>query len=517
MRTLVMNLTRFGDLLQTQPVISGLVGRGNQVEVVCLENFKTAAQLLRDVRTVHAVPGASFLSGLDAGWHLALARLFAFKNVVLSSSPEPVSQVANMTPALSARLLSRFFGEHDVAGFTMDALGFGKNTSPWATFLEASSKNRGMSPFNLVDLMWQAAGLGAEERIYQLKSPKADTLREAAQLLKTHTPENAAGYVGFQLGASVDRRRWPLASFAELGDRIWRERALVPVLLGSKGESELATRYAEAAQNPYIDLVGKTGLDMLAAVLTHMGLLVTNDTGTMHLAAGLGVPIVAIFLSTAQPFDTGPYLSGSICFEPDMECHPCPFHVPCPRNHACRQRIGVDTVMHAVVGQLENISEIDVHGQAVRAWRSHRDEHGFMALKSLSGHEHDDRTLWIDVQRHFYRQFFDDGPLSAYPNTIALSDESRRIVTEVLIRSASLLELLVQQGVLLQRKPSDMFKSKFMTTWQTIQTTWENTVFFSALGRVWMFESQEQGQDFPLFLKRVTRYAELITVMKSLF
>ncbi|WP_027186230.1 glycosyltransferase family 9 protein [Desulfovibrio inopinatus] len=516
MRTLVMNLTRFGDLLQTQPIISGLTDRGNHVEVVCLENFQAAAKLLRDVDTVHAVPGAKFLSGLEAGWQCALSRLFAFKDAVLSSSSAPISLVANMTPALSARLLSRFFGEQHVTGFAMDELGFGKNTSPWATFLEASSKNRGMSPFNLVDLMWQAAGLGVEERVYRLKTPLDETLHEARELLDAQAPESAVGYVGFQLGASVDRRRWPLASFVQLGERLWQERALVPVLFGAKGEVELASRYIRATSSPCIDLIGKTGLDMLAALLKQLSLLVTNDTGTMHLAAGLEVPIVAVFLSTAQPFDTGPYRAGSICLEPDMDCHPCSFEVPCPHDHACRNRIDVETMERAVALRLDDEGNVDLCGRDVRAWRSYVDSHQFIALASLSGHDHDDRTLWIDVQRHFYRQFFDDGPITPYPAPVSLSEANQHTVAEVLARSSALLELLVQQGMLLERKPSDVFKSKFMTTWQTVQTLWANTVFFSALGRLWLFESQEQGQDFPLFLRRVARYAELIGAMRSL-
>ena len=50
---------------------------------------------------------------------------------------------------------------------------------------------------------------------------------------------------------------------------------------------------------------------VLAAVLRQSRLIVTNDTGTMHLAAGLGVPVLALFLATAQPWDTGPYREGS--------------------------------------------------------------------------------------------------------------------------------------------------------------------------------------------------------------
>ena len=62
MRRYVINLTRLGDLLQTQPVIQGLVDQGDQVALVCLENFAGAAALLRGLEHVAALPGAALLA-----------------------------------------------------------------------------------------------------------------------------------------------------------------------------------------------------------------------------------------------------------------------------------------------------------------------------------------------------------------------------------------------------------------------------------------------------------------------
>jgi ADP-heptose:LPS heptosyltransferase len=65
MRTLVINLTRFGDLLQTQPVLSGFKAAGHEVGLVCLENFMPASTLLKDVDRAYGLPGAKFLAALD--------------------------------------------------------------------------------------------------------------------------------------------------------------------------------------------------------------------------------------------------------------------------------------------------------------------------------------------------------------------------------------------------------------------------------------------------------------------
>ena len=106
-----------------------------------------------------------------------------------------------------------------------------------------------------------------------------------------------------QLGASEKRRQWPVSHFVELGKRIWQEEGICPVLLGEASERPLADEYARLTSTPFVDVVGQTNIFELGAVLREMAMLVTNNTGTMHLAAGLGLPLLSIFLATAQPCD----------------------------------------------------------------------------------------------------------------------------------------------------------------------------------------------------------------------
>ena len=111
------------------------------------------------------------------------------------------------------------------------------------------------------------------------------------------------------------------------------------MLLGAPAENPLAQEYAARASAPFVNAVGRTNIPQLAALLTRTRLLATNDTGTMHLAAGLGLPCLAFFLATAQPWDTGPYLPGCCCLEPALPCHPCPYNQACPHEQVCLTRI----------------------------------------------------------------------------------------------------------------------------------------------------------------------------------
>lgn len=76
--TLIINLTRFGDLLQCQPLIHDLHGCGHSVGLVCLDNFAAALPLLRHLDAAWPLPGAKLMADLDNCWQSAAARLLTF-------------------------------------------------------------------------------------------------------------------------------------------------------------------------------------------------------------------------------------------------------------------------------------------------------------------------------------------------------------------------------------------------------------------------------------------------------
>jgi len=293
MRTLVMNLTRFGDLLQTQPVIAGLRDQGRSAALICLDNFAGATRFLPDAEEVFALPGAGLLADLDRGWPTALERLATWKRAITKDHSAP--PLLNLTPIQSARLLARVLTSGPISGFGMDDQGFGYYGNAWAAFLQTSTMNRGCSPFNLVDLMLRGADLPISGRDLELTRPGQDVLDHVQVMLEeaasTAATSSRRGYVALQLGASEPRRQWPEEYFAHLGDLLWERLGLCPVLLGTAAEHRLVDGYAAKTSAPFIDLTGRTSLPELAAALCHADLLVTNDTGTMHLAAGLHRPV----------------------------------------------------------------------------------------------------------------------------------------------------------------------------------------------------------------------------------
>ena len=512
MNIVVQNLTRFGDLLQSQPALAELAGQGHALSVACLENFAGAAALLPEATTIFPLPGARFLAGLATDWRQALTTVTEFADAVAAkAAPEAV---VNLTAALSSRLLARRLCGDAVRGFSLDAFGFRHESTPWAAFLEASSARRGLSPFNVVDLFRKSAGVGQGRGRFALRRPDPADAATARGLL------NGLGHgplvVGFQLGASAVARQWPVAYFAQTANRLWQEVGAVAVLVGTGSEKPLAAQFVNLCQGPCLDLVGATNLPLLAAVTAELRLLITNDTGTLHLAAGLGIPSVAIFLATAQPFDTGPYRAGCLCLEPDMPCHPCPFGTPCPHDHACLAAIAPQAVAAAAVTYCRTGQFVPGSYPGARAWLSGFDDTGFMDLVSLSGHDLEARAIWLRCQRHVLRQVLDDVPFTPPESsaTPGLGDTERHNLLRLLAQSADMLRLIEGQAVLAAR--TSAMKSRFLSSYERLSALWAASPHLAVLGQLWRRQAQEQVADLDRLVANIRRFAACIQAFTDL-
>lgn len=575
MNILVINLTRFGDLLQTQPVIHALKAQGHQVGLICLKNFAAAAELLEGLDFVAALPGGMFLADMDTDWHKALSGVHAF--VADIQKQFPVQGIVNTTATLSARLLARRLvaGSAEAApipvwGFGLDEDGFAENGNVWTTFLQGSTMRRLNCPFNIVDMFRMAAACGDTVAVNLLRPPSAAVQQAAQTLLRDrasaaltlHTARFASegesgsphssvcqgktvffpsglleeqghasllastlvgecvGYVSFQLGASEARRQWPVEYFARLGDLLWTHLRLCPVLLGAPTERPLAEAYAAVARSPFADCVGATDIPHLAAVLRCTRLLVSNDTGTMHLAAGLDLPVLAIFLATAQAWDTGPYRDDCCCLEPAMPCHPCAFESACPHGNACLHKVKPEEVWGLVQNRLLLGRWLGEHDAApvaresgARVWLTGRDAYGFAHLQCLSSHKEEDRSVWLELQRHFYRHILDGMdsskstvavetfPLPAVGLERKLSASFREPVHTVLRQAVALLHLLVEQGLMAQQVPGPLPGQRLLATCNRVRILFEQCAPLCALGHLWTVLLQDRGDDLQAILR----------------
>ena len=158
-------------------------------------------------------------------------------------------------------------------------------------------------------------------------------------------------FIGLCPGAEYGpAKRWFPERFAEAAAKITAQSSARWILLGTKNDAEIGEQITAAIGDHCVNRIGQTTLDQLIDELRKCRLLLTNDTGTMHLAALLGVRVVAVFGST-EPHLTGPLGNGHIILRHHVECSPC-FLRECPIDFRCMKAISADEVAAAVLSML---------------------------------------------------------------------------------------------------------------------------------------------------------------------
>ena len=156
-------------------------------------------------------------------------------------------------------------------------------------------------------------------------------------------------------------KRWLPERFAEVAAAVSAQRPVQWILFGTSGDTEIGAAIEASAGANWINRIGQTTIDQLIAELRECTLLLTNDTGTMHLATVLGVPVVAVFGST-EPGLTGPLGGGCRVLRHQVECSPC-FLRECPIDFRCMKAVKVDEVVESVSSLLKMWERPRDHGQ----------------------------------------------------------------------------------------------------------------------------------------------------------
>lgn len=152
---------------------------------------------------------------------------------------------------------------------------------------------------------------------------------------------NQGIWLGLNPGAEYGpAKRWPIERFAEAANRLYKKLACGWILFGGPNDAPLTSQIATACSGPVVDLAGKTTLRELCALFRCCKAVLTNDTGPMHLAAAVGVPVIVPFGSTS-PELTGPPRGAIVGHVP---CAPC-FRRECPIDFRCMHSIEVDQVV----------------------------------------------------------------------------------------------------------------------------------------------------------------------------
>jgi lipopolysaccharide heptosyltransferase II len=153
--------------------------------------------------------------------------------------------------------------------------------------------------------------------------------------------------IAISAGASFGSAKcWPPTRFAELVNRLQSENDSEVILFGTAAEAAVVRAISSELHRPPIDLTEKTSIADLPALLSRCHIFIGNDSGAMHVAAGVGLPVVAVFGPT-DPNGTAPVTPRSTIVLQRPYCSPC-FLRHCPTDHRCMSAVTPEMVEAAV-------------------------------------------------------------------------------------------------------------------------------------------------------------------------
>ena len=192
-----------------------------------------------------------------------------------------------------------------------------------------------------------------EEAFIGLRVPE-EKRRSADEFLCKSGVRQGALRIAIGAGASYGSAKcWPPSRFAEVANRLQSEADAEVILFGTAAEASVSTAISAEMRRSPIDLTGKTAIIDLPALLSKCHLFIGNDSGAMHVAAAVGLPIVAVFGPT-DPDGTAPITPRCSIVQQKPYCSPC-FLRSCPTDHRCMTAITADVVHAAARPWLSSI------------------------------------------------------------------------------------------------------------------------------------------------------------------
>lgn len=175
----------------------------------------------------------------------------------------------------------------------------------------------------------------------------------AREFLFSKRSDSCTFTIGLNPGSTYgDAKQWLPERFEELSRKLIEKHGCEIIIFGDSDTGTLAKKISAGLDGRVVDATGRTSILQLAALVQCCDVLVTNDTGPMHVACAVGTPVVAVFGST-DPVTTSPLGPDSVIVRVNIPCSPC-LKRTCPEgHHRCMHAVTVDDVEDAVLEQLK--------------------------------------------------------------------------------------------------------------------------------------------------------------------
>lgn len=339
-KILVINLMHIGDLLLVTPVLRTLRTNYPDAHIALLADAKLADL----VKYNHNID--ELISIDKKGYHNKLATYLQF---VKGIRQQNFDMVINLHANERASFIAALSGAKKIVGYATFGLGI---------FFDQVIENRKAIKHQVhahFDVLRETLGITKfDDRGLEMWLDDAAEQR-AGVIWQEAFPRIQGKVIGLNIGASWETKRWRKEYYAQLADELL-DKGYGVAYYGGPMDVGIVEETIALMRNKKHELLatftGKMTLLELAALLKKCNVLVTNDTGPMHVAVAMNVPLVSMFGPSPVP-GFYPYSETSIVIKSPMPCHPCGKH-QCPTKHECMWQIHVDTVMKYTIEQLED-------------------------------------------------------------------------------------------------------------------------------------------------------------------
>ena len=430
-QVLIINVTRMGDLIQTGPLLSRLREEWPDVaiDLVVDRSFAPTASLLTGLRQVISCDFTRLLDDCRTQSKSLVTLMSEMTTWAAPLRATGYDRIVNLTFNRQTGLLASYIGAPDVRGITAGPDGGPIVENPWLSYFTDLHRHRRFNRFNLVDL-YAMGGSGPGSFSPLSVTVPADGRAWADGFLRS--PDlTIHHWIAVQVGASDVIKAWRPEYFGRTMARLSRHPGVGFVLIGTVAEAEAIelakqTYQADGGAAPILDASGRTTLNQLVGLLSRCQLLLTNDTGPMHLAVGVGTSVIDLSVGHVDHNETGPYGPGHWVIQPDLACSPCGFDQICS-HHACKDRLLPDEVANLCLHAM-GLAPFPSWSTGVRVYQSGADADGLGSFILRAGHVDASAAWYADFWRRFWYEDFTRKPSQLAPNSEPAPDRDQSLV-----------------------------------------------------------------------------------------
>ena len=356
----IFQTRRIGDFFQAVPLIDYLYKKSSGKINGCVDilidgaisningafnreiNFFTYEDIFKTFALKYKIP-------LNSLYDLSATNLFGFLNKFspfLSEFSDKYGIAVNLNYDTANSLFIGFF-KNQKKGFSDFILKSGASN-----YLFHSVRNRNSNKINIVDI-FSLIGAGKPAEIksrYDIINLKSS--RKSRRPFKI----NDIIRICISIGATSVKRVWSSENYASLIKLLSCNFNCEIVIVGTAEEITAAVEIKKHLNSDInvLDLTGKTTLSELIYLIKDFDLIISSDTGTLHIAQIFNVPSVSIFTGNANFYETGPHIENSLVIYSRAECYPCFQHEQCRFNYSCKNDVKPADVFDLILLQIKS-------------------------------------------------------------------------------------------------------------------------------------------------------------------